>query len=124
MKILLVDDSATMRKIQRNVLAQMGHDDIVEAENGEDAIHQMKANDFMIDLILCDWNMPKMNGIEFVRKIRQHENLQKIPIIMVTTEAEREKVIEAVKAGARGYVVKPFTPDILKAKIAEIAEDY
>lgn len=124
MKILLVDDSATMRKIQRNVLAQMGHEDVVEAENGEDAIHQMKANDFMIDLILCDWNMPVMNGIEFVRKIRAVENLQKIPIIMVTTEAEREKVLEAVKAGAKGYVVKPFTPDILKAKIAEIVDDY
>jgi two-component system chemotaxis response regulator CheY len=102
----------------------MGHDDVVEAENGEDAIHQMKANDFMIDLILCDWNMPVMNGIEFVRKIRAVENLKKIPIIMVTTEAEREKVIEAVTAGAKGYVVKPFTPEILKAKIAEIVDDY
>ncbi|MCA8940894.1 MAG: response regulator [Planctomycetes bacterium] len=120
MKILLVDDSATMRKIQRNVLSQMGYEDVVEAENGEHAIHQMKVVDFAIDLILCDWNMPKMNGIEFVRKIRSVENLKKIPIIMVTTEGERSKVIEAVQAGAKGYVVKPFTPDILRAKIEEI----
>ncbi len=120
MKILLIDDSATMRKIQRNVLTQMGYTDVVEAEDGEHAIHQMKAQQFAIDLILCDWNMPKMNGIEFVRKIRSVENLQKIPIIMVTTEAERERIIEALKAGAKGYVVKPFTPDVLKAKIEEI----
>lgn len=120
MKILLVDDSATMRKIQRNVLSQMGYDDIVEAEDGEHAIHQMKVHDFAIDLILCDWNMPKMNGIDFVRRIRAVENLQKIPIIMVTTEGERGKVVEAVQAGAKGYVVKPFTPDVLREKIEEI----
>lgn len=120
MKILLIDDSATMRKIQRNVLSQMGYEDIVEAEDGEHAIHQMKVHDFAIDLILCDWNMPKMNGIEFVRKIRSVENLQKIPIIMVTTEAEQTKVVEALQSGAKGYVVKPFTPDILKDKIRQI----
>lgn len=122
MKILLVDDSATMRKIQRNVLSQMGYEDVVEAENGEHAIHQMKVHDFAIDLILCDWNMPKMNGIDFVRKIRSVENLRKIPIIMVTTEAEQKKVIEALQAGAKAYVVKPFTPEILKGKIQSIID--
>jgi two-component system chemotaxis response regulator CheY len=124
MKILVIDDASTMRKIQKNILNQLGYDDVVEAENGEDAIHQMKAHDFAFDLILCDWNMPKMNGIEFVRKIKSVENLKKIPIVMVTTEAEREKVIEAVQAGAKGYVVKPFTPDTLKAKINELLGDY
>lgn len=120
MKILLIDDSATMRKIQRNVLNQMGYEDVVEAENGEDAIHQMKVHDFAIDLILCDWNMPKMNGIEFVRKIRSVPNLQKIPIVMVTTEAERERIVEAIQAGAKGYVVKPFTPEVLREKIQQL----
>ena len=120
MKILLIDDSATMRKIQRNVLTQMGYQDIVEAEDGEHAIHQMKANNFAIDLILCDWNMPKMNGIDFVRKIQSVPNLKKIPIIMVTTEAEKDKVVEALTSGAKGYVVKPFTPEILQKKIADI----
>lgn len=123
MRILLIDDSATMRKIQRNVLSTMGYEHVVEAEDGEDAIHQMKAHEFEIDLILCDWNMPKMSGIEFVRKVRGVDNLKDIPIIMVTTEAEREKVIEALSAGARGYVVKPFTPDVLKQKIREIIDE-
>lgn len=120
MKILLIDDSGTMRKIQRNVLASMGYDNIVEAEDGEDAIMKMKEHNFAIDLILCDWNMPKMDGITFVRKINAVPNLAKIPILMVTTEGEKSKVVEAVQAGARGFVVKPFTKELLSTRIKEI----
>lgn len=120
MKILLIDDSGTMRKIQRNVLASMGYNDIVEAEDGEDAIRKMKEHNFAIDLILCDWNMPKMDGITFVKKINAVPNLAKIPILMVTTEGEKSKVVEAVQAGARGFVVKPFTKELLSTRIKEI----
>lgn len=122
MKILLVDDSGTMRKIQRNVLDSMGYKDVVEAEDGEQAIFRMKENNFQIDLILCDWNMPKMDGITLVRKLSAVPNLARIPILMVTTEGEKEKVVEALKAGAKGYVVKPFTPDQLKKRIEEILQ--
>lgn len=119
MKILLVDDSGTMRKIQRNVLDSMGYKDVVEAEDGEQAIFRMKEHNFQIDLILCDWNMPKMDGITLVRKLNAVPNLARIPILMVTTEGEKEKVVEALKAGAKGYVIKPFTPDQLKKRIEE-----
>lgn len=122
MKILLIDDSGTMRKIQRNVLNQMGYDDILEAENGEDAIFKMKEVNFAIDLILCDWNMPKMDGLTFVKKINSVPNLARIPVIMVTTEGEKEKVLAALQAGAKSYVVKPFTPELLTQRIREIME--
>ena len=110
-----------MRRIQKNVLIQQlgyGEGDVVEAEDGMDAFKKLKDNGFKMDLILCDWNMPKMDGITFVRKMQTVDALKKIPIIMVTTEAEKSKIIEAIKAGAKNYLVKPFTPDLLKEKIA------
>lgn len=115
MKILLVDDSKTMRNIQKAVLAQLGHGDIVEACDGQDALSKAMAS--KPDLMLVDWNMPNMDGLTFVKQFRAKGN--KTPIIMVTTEAEKSRVIEAIKAGVNNYVVKPFTPDILQQRIGE-----
>jgi two-component system, chemotaxis family, chemotaxis protein CheY len=115
MKIMLIDDSKTMRNIQKSILTQLGYTELEEATDGQDALSKVGA--FQPDLILCDWNMPKMDGITFVRTYRQTEKVT--PIIMVTTEAERARVIEAIKAGVNNYVVKPFTPDVLKQRIDE-----
>jgi two-component system, chemotaxis family, chemotaxis protein CheY len=115
MKIMLIDDSKTMRNIQKSILTQLGYTELEEATDGQDALSKVGA--FQPDLILCDWNMPKMDGITFVKTYRQTEKVT--PIIMVTTEAERARVIEAIKAGVNNYVVKPFTPDVLKQRIDE-----
>lgn len=115
MKILLVDDSKTMRNIQKSVLAQIGNPQIEEACDGQDALS--KAMAFQPDLILVDWNMPNMDGLTFVKTFRQTDKLT--PLIMVTTESEKSRVIEAIKAGVNNYVVKPFTPDLLSQRINE-----
>lgn len=115
MKVMLVDDSKTMRTIQKNVLSQIGYSDIVEACDGQDALSKAKADP--PDLILLDWNMPNLDGMGFMKSFRQ-EN-KETPIIMVTTEAEKSRVIEAIKAGVNNYVIKPFTPDTLTARISE-----
>jgi two-component system, chemotaxis family, chemotaxis protein CheY len=115
MKILLIDDSKTMRNIQRSILTQMGHTQIEEAQDGLDALS--KVGGFSPDLILVDWNMPNMDGLTFVKQFRAKG--LKTPIIMVTTEAEKTRVIDAIKAGVNNYVVKPFTPDVLGQRIAE-----
>lgn len=113
MKIFLIDDSKTMRNIQKNTLATLGHKDIGEAGNGQEALAAVDA--FGPDLILCDWNMPVMDGITFVKTYRAQG--KKTPIIMVTTEAEKARVVEAIKAGVNNYVVKPFTPESLSQKV-------
>jgi two-component system chemotaxis response regulator CheY len=118
MKIMLVDDSRTMRNIQKNVLAQLGHKEIVEAADGEEALKVAEAEN--PELILLDWNMPKMDGLTFLKTFRVKDKTT--PIIMVTTEAEKSRVIEAIKAGVNNYVIKPFTPDILQTRIAETLE--
>lgn len=115
MKILLVDDSKTMRNIQKSVLGQLGYTEIEEACDGQDALSKVKA--FDPDLMLVDWNMPNMDGLSFVKAYRQTDKTT--PIIMVTTEAEKSRVIEAIKAGVNNYVVKPFTPDLLSQRIQE-----
>ncbi len=115
MKILLVDDSKTMRNIQKSVLAQLGHTQVEEACDGQDALSKVVA--CKPDLMLVDWNMPNMDGLTFVKTIRQTNKVT--PIIMVTTEAEKARVIEAIKAGVNNYVVKPFTPDLLSQRINE-----
>ncbi len=115
MKILLVDDSKTMRSIQKSVLSQLGFTQIEEACDGQDAMSKVGA--FQPDLMLVDWNMPIMDGITFVRNVRQNDKTT--PIIMVTTESEKSRVIEAIKAGVNNYVVKPFTPDSLSQRITE-----
>ncbi|MBA4028936.1 MAG: two-component system response regulator [Planctomyces sp.] len=115
MKILLVDDSKTMRNIQKGVLAQLGHTEVVEACDGQDALSKVAAAG--PELILLDWNMPNMNGIDFVKAFRQTNKAT--PIIMVTTESEKSRVIEAIKAGVNNYVIKPFTPELLSQRISE-----
>ena len=115
MKILLVDDSKTMRNIQHKALNGLGYSDIIEAEDGQQALDQVAAHS--PELILLDWNMPVMNGMEFLKAFRAENKTT--PVIMVTTEAEKSRVIEAIKAGVSNYMVKPFTPEILKARIDE-----
>ena len=115
MRILLVDDSKTMRNIQKAVLTQLGYTDLIEAVDGQDAL--LKASSDRPGLMLVDWNMPNMDGVTFVRAWRETDRAT--PIIMVTTEAERGRVIEAIKAGVNNYVVKPFTPDLLSQRIQE-----
>ena len=115
MKILLVDDSGTMRAIQKRSFLKLGisEDALVEAADGQAGFDHFQAGG--LDIIFTDWNMPIMNGLEFLKKIRESD--QQIPVIMVTTEAERSRVLEAIQAGVSDYLVKPFTPDDLKAKI-------
>lgn len=115
MRILLVDDSKTMRNIQKAVLTQLGHQDVQEACDGQDALAKLAS--FTPELLLVDWNMPNMDGLTFVKAFRQTNKTT--PIIMVTSEAERPRVIEAIKAGVNNYVVKPFTPDLLSQRITE-----
>ncbi|MCL0035238.1 response regulator [Thermodesulfovibrionales bacterium] len=119
-KVLVVDDFPTMRRIIKNLLKQIGFEHIEEAENGTQALNKLKNDSF--GLVVSDWNMPEMNGITFLRNTRQSEDFKGIPFLMVTAEAEKEKVIEAIKAGVDSYVVKPFTSEILKEKIEKIAE--
>lgn len=115
MRIMLIDDSKTMRNIQKSVLKQLGYNEIEEACDGQDALSKVAA--FNPDLCLVDWNMPNMDGLTFVKTFRQ--NNKTTPLIMVTTEAEKSRVIEAIKAGVNNYVVKPFTPDLLSERITE-----
>lgn len=115
MKILLVDDSRTIRNLQKNILQQLGHTEITEASDGLEALSQIAAD--RPDLMLVDWNMPNMDGVTLVRKVRETD--REMPIIMCTTESEKTRVIEAVKAGVNNYVVKPFTPETLKEKISQ-----
>lgn len=118
MKVLLVDDSNTMRRIQRNTLEKIGFTDVTEAQDGAEAIDKLKAGGFQ--LVLMDWNMPNMTGIEALRKIKADPGLKATPVIMVTSESEKAKIIEAIQAGAANYVVKPFQPETLSEKIAAI----
>ena len=115
MRILLIDDSKTMRNIQKSVLKQLGYTDLEEACDGQDALNKIEA--FNPDLCLVDWNMPVMDGLTFVKTFRETDKTT--PLIMVTTEAEKSRVIEAIKAGVNNYVVKPFTPDLLSERISE-----
>ncbi len=114
MKILLVDDSKTMRNIQKKVLEPLGAE-FVEAADGNEALTRLTGVTY--DLILIDWNMPNMDGFTLVGKIREAD--KKTPLIMVTTEAEKQRIIEAIKAGVNNYVIKPFTGDILMEKIKQ-----
>jgi two-component system chemotaxis response regulator CheY len=114
MKILIVDDSSTMRRIIANTLKQVGQETIVEAGDGVEGLAKLSANPD-VQLILSDWNMPNMNGLDFLVKVR--ESNKTLPVIMVTTEAEKQNVVTAIKAGANNYIVKPFTPEVLQEKI-------
>jgi len=115
-KILTVDDSSTMRRIIKNTLNRLGYTDVVEAEHGVDALAKMAG----VELVLTDWNMPEMDGLTFVKALRSNPQYKDIPIIMVTTEAAKKEILEAIKAGVTDYIVKPFTPDTLKEKIERV----
>ncbi len=117
MRILIVDDSSTMRRIIGNVVQQLGFakEDFDEAEDGVKAWKML--NESQYDVILTDWNMPNMNGLELVKKVRSEGQHQKTPIIMITTEGGKGEVITALKAGVNNYIVKPFNADILKEKL-------
>ena len=114
-KVLVVDDFATMRRIVKGVLKQMGFDKIVEAEDGSIAMDTLKKEE--IGLIVSDWNMPKMTGLDLLKAVRGDDGLKGIPFIMVTAEGLKENVLEAVKVGVTNYIVKPFTPEAFSEKI-------
>ena len=119
-KILVVDDFATMRKVIRNLLKQVGYENIVEAEDGVIALKILKSQ--KIDLVISDWNMPNMTGLELLKAVRADEDLKSTPFLMVTAEALQDNVIAAVKAGVSNYIVKPFTAEVLNEKITKILE--
>lgn len=118
MKILVVDDFSTMRKIIKNILKKLGFENITEAEDGVNALEKLKSQE--IDFIVSDWNMPNMNGLELLKNIRGDDSLKEIPVLMVTAEAQKENIVEAVKEGVNNYVIKPFTPETMKEKIDKI----
>lgn len=120
MKILIVDDFSTMRRIIKNLLRDLGFTNTVEADDGTTALPILQAGS--IDFLITDWNMPGMTGIELLRVVRADEKLKSIPILMVTAEAKRDQIIAAAQAGVNGYVVKPFTAVALKEKIEKIFE--
>lgn len=120
MKILVVDDFSTMRRIVKNLLKQLGFVNIEEAEDGAQAYTKLKNGGF--GFIVSDWNMPNLDGLGLVKKVRSDDELKDLPILMVTAEAEKDKVVTAIQAGVNNYIVKPFTGDILKEKMDKILE--
>lgn len=120
MKILVVDDFSTMRRIVKNLLGELGFTNMQEADDGSTAITALQAGDF--EFVVTDWNMPGMTGIELLRAIRADAKLAHLPVLMVTAEASREQIIEAAQAGVNGYIIKPFTAVTLKEKIDKIFE--
>ena len=120
-KILVVDDFATMRKVIRNLLKQSGYENITEAEDGVAAMNVLKST--KIDFVISDWNMPNMTGIELLRAVRSDNELCAMPFLMVTAESLKDNVVEAVKAGVSNYIVKPFTAEVLGEKIDKILEN-
>lgn len=120
MKILVVDDFSTMRRIIKNLLRDLGFNNTQEADDGTTALPMLQKGDF--DFVVTDWNMPGMQGIDLLKAIRADDDLKNIPVLMVTAEAKREQIIAAAQAGVNGYVVKPFTAATLKEKLDKIFE--
>ena len=118
MRVLVVDDFSTMRRIVKNILRQLGFNNVVEADDGTSAWEVL--NKDRIDFIISDWNMPQMTGIDLLRKVRASEQFGHLPFLMVTAEAQQENIIEAAQARVSNYIVKPFTADTLKQKIDKI----
>jgi len=115
MKVLVVDDFSTMRRIVKNLLKQIGFTNIDEAEDGEQAYTKLKSETF--GLVVSDWNMPNLDGLGLIKKVRSDSEINSVPILMVTAEAEKDKVISAIQAGVNNYIVKPFTGEVLREKI-------
>lgn len=120
MKILIVDDFSTMRRIIKNLLRDLGFTNTQEADDGSTALPMLRNGDF--DFLVTDWNMPGMSGIDLLKEVRADAKLAALPVLMVTAEAKRDQIIEAAQAGVNGYVVKPFTAQVLKEKIDKIFE--
>lgn len=120
MKILIVDDFSTMRRIIKNLLRDLGFTNTAEADDGNTALPMLKGGSF--DFLITDWNMPGMTGIDLLKACREDEDLASLPILMVTAEAKRDQIIAAAQAGVNGYVVKPFTAAALQEKIEKIFE--
>ncbi|WJJ93174.1 chemotaxis response regulator CheY [Neopusillimonas aromaticivorans] len=119
-KILVVDDFPTMRRIIRNLLKDLGFENVDEADDGQMGLDKIRNGNF--DLIVSDWNMPNMDGLTMLQQIRADPNLSSLPVLMVTAEAKKENIVAAAKAGASGYVVKPFTAAVLEEKLNKIFE--
>lgn len=120
LKFLVVDDFATMRRIVRNLLKELGFNDVEEAEDGQVALNKLKAGNF--DFVVTDWNMPNMDGLTLLQTIRSTPNLKHLPVLMITAEAKKENIIAAAQAGASGYIVKPFNAATLSEKLNKIFE--
>lgn len=118
MKIMVVDDMSTMRRIIKNVFKQINFTNIQEAENGQQALDMLRSDTF--EFVVADWNMPVMTGLELVKAMRADQALRDIPVLMVTAEAQHENLIEAVQAGVNGYIAKPFTAEALQEKMSKI----
>jgi len=120
LRFLVVDDFSTMRRIVKNLLEGLGFTHIAEADDGSTALPMLLTGKF--DFVITDWNMPKMPGLDLLKAIRADATLKHLPVLMVTAEAKREQIVEAVQAGVSGYVVKPFTAEILKQKLEKILQ--
>jgi len=118
MKVLVVDDFSTMRRIVKNILRQLEFNNIIEADDGSTGLEVLQKE--KIGIIISDWNMPKMTGLELLKAVRADDALKDIPFLMVTAEAQQENIIEAVKAGVSNYIVKPFTAETLSQKIEQV----
>jgi two-component system chemotaxis response regulator CheY len=118
LKFLVVDDFSTMRRIVRNLLKELGFNNVEEAEDGAIALQKLTAGDF--DFVVSDWNMPNMDGLELLKRIRADGRLKPLPVLMITAEAKKENIIAAAQAGASGYIVKPFTASTLDEKLTKI----
>ena len=119
-RFLVVDDFSTMRRILRNLLKELGYTNVDEAEDGVAALHKLESQPY--DFVITDWNMPNMDGLTLLRKIRSSDKLKHLPVLMVTAEAKKENIIATAQAGASGYIVKPFTAAVLAEKIDRIFE--
>ncbi len=120
LRFLVIDDFATMRRIVRNLLQDLGFKNVEEAEDGHDALTKLRASSF--DFVISDWNMPNLDGLQLLTEMRKDDNLKALPVLMVTAEAKKENIIAAAQAGANGYVVKPFTAATLEEKLNKIFE--
>jgi len=118
MKILIVDDFSTMRRIIKNLLRDLGYNNTQEADDGQSAMPMLKSGGF--DFLITDWNMPNMSGLEFVKELRARPDGKSVPVLMVTTRSVKEDILQAAQAGVNNYVVKPFTPQVLKEKIDQV----
>ncbi len=120
-KILVVDDFSTMRRIIKNLLRDLGYTNVDEADDGTTALPKLKTGTF--GFLISDWNMPGMTGLDLLKAVRSDDKLKDLPVLMLTAEAKKEQIIEAAKAGVNGYIVKPFTAQVLNEKIDKIFQD-